>query len=72
MRTRRLALQLGLRLVQCKLGQAVGDPGFAAFAPEELQHADQAERLPVSDQQTKDTSAKIQPPRVITTRSSDA
>jgi hypothetical protein len=72
---KRAALKLGLRLVQSKLGQAVGDPSFSIsplMGPGGPLPTDPAEEataeLPTTNEQIRDRSAKIQMPRIVTTR----
>ena len=70
------ALKLGLQLVQIKLGQALGDPSFSVFDNAEQPQSQEMAmggreaptELPKSNAQIKDRSAKIEPPRVVTTR----
>lgn len=75
MHNKRAALKLGLRLVQSKLGQSVGDPSFSISpmmglgAPVPTDPAVEARGdLPTTDEQIRDRSAKIQTPRIVTTR----
>ena len=58
------ALELGLTLIQTKLGEAMGDPSFRAFRPEEDVQPDPVE-LPRSPSQIRDRSAKVRPPRIL-------
>lgn len=58
------ALELGLTLIQTKLGEAMGDPSFRAFRQAEDNQPEPVE-LPRTDEQTRDRSAKIRPPRIL-------
>jgi len=49
------AFKLGLRMVQTKLGQAMGDPSFGASAEQPVQQ----------EKPMRDRAAKIIPPRII-------
>lgn len=57
------ALELGLALIQTKLGEAMGDPSFRVLrgTPRE-QKTNELER---TDRQTKDRSAKVRTPRIL-------
>lgn len=70
MSTKSAALQLGLQLVQHKLGQAFGDPSFSVYnsEPNQVNNADTPAELPVTEKQLKDRSAKVQPPRIVNPR----
>ena len=63
---KRAALKLGLQLIQEKLGRAAGDPSFNAITAEDPVSETQA-KLPTTEEQERDRSAKIKAPRVITT-----
>ena len=58
--TLKAALKLGLQLVQFKLGQVIGDPSFSVFESPSINEMPMAK--PIS------RTAKIQPPRIVTTR----
>ena len=58
------ALELGLTLIQTKLGEAMGDPSFRAFRPEDDAQPEPVE-LERTPNQTRDRSAKIRPPRIL-------
>ena len=65
----RAALELGLQLVQVKLGQAMGVPGFSVYAPEEEEAA--LKPPPTIFQQTNKhtpSTAHIRSPKIVTTR----
>lgn len=75
MHNKRAALKLGLRLVQSKLGQALGDPSFSISplhgpgGPVPVDPVDEATvELPTTNEQIRDRSAKIHTPRIVTTR----
>lgn len=62
------ALELGLTLIQTKLGEAMGDPGFRAFTAEDEEKSTSApakSELPRTQKQTRDRTAKIRPPRIL-------
>lgn len=69
MRLSRAALELGLQLVQTKLGQAMGVPGFSVYGPEE---AEALTPQPTIFQQTNkhkpSITAHIDSPKIVTTR----
>lgn len=64
---KRAALELGLQLIQQKLGRAAGDPSFSVLNKTDSVEENQAD-LPTTAAQVRDRSAKIKPPRVISTR----
>ena len=53
----RAALELGLQLVQVKLGQAMGVPGFSVYAPEEEKQ--RLNRLPQSSNKRTNTRRRL-------------
>ena len=59
------ALKFGFQLIEAKLGQIV-NPTFGAGAP--IDPSMQTAELPTTSKQKREQSAKIHPPRVITTR----
>lgn len=60
------ALELGLALIQTKLGEAMGDPSFRAFrTADHIQPSPVELELPRTPKQTRDRSAKVRPPRIL-------
>jgi len=64
------SLKLGLQLIEQKLAEAIGDPSFRVLEDENVEKSDVGEeiKLPTTDNQKRDRSAKVHPPRVITIR----
>jgi len=60
MTTNRTALKLGLQLVQIKLGQAAGDPGFSVF-----KQPPEAKKPAINK---KNVGAYVEVPKITTTR----
>jgi len=64
------ALKLGLQLIEQKLAESLGDPSFCASEDNNKEEAviedENQTELPTSDNQKRDRSAKVHPPRVIT------
>lgn len=59
------ALKFGFQLIEAKLGQ-LANPTFGTSAPTNPNM--QTAELPTTARQKREQSAKIHPPRVITTR----
>lgn len=66
----RNALKVGAKVVQTKLGEAVENPSFNAQDRQQQlnEEVEDNQRLPVTAAQTKNRSARIQPPKIVTTR----
>lgn len=64
-------LKLGLQLIERKFAEITGDPSFSVSdegQSEEMMASGRDNKLPTSDRQKRDRSAKVHPPRVITIR----
>lgn len=64
-------LKLGLQLIERKFAEITGDPSFSVSEgsqAEELMASGEDNKLPTSDEQKRDRSAKVHPPRVIAIR----
>lgn len=64
-------LKLGLQLIKRKFAEETGDPSFSVSKDYEepiIAEDNEENKLPTTDEQKRDRSAKVHPPRVITIR----
>lgn len=63
-----LALKIGSQLIEAKLRKLAVDPFFVDPTSLQQPAGPMPTALPTTGQQTKDRSAKVHPPRIITVR----
>jgi hypothetical protein len=64
----RAALELGLQLVQTKLGQAMGAPGFSVYSPVVDEAIQPAPSIFSQTKKHTPATAHIRSPKIVTTR----